>query len=334
MTDARKWKIRHWVATNGSGMNHVAEQMAQAERYYDQDSKIVDIGKPDTWEEALDADIQVCHTDFPEAARLKAKPHKSVFVVHGTPEVVFESTIERFAYPGYAPSDGWQLLKHWIRHADATVTFWERHASFYRSMLPQRVAEQMVRVVPLGVDKGFWAGGTSHGAYQGQPSVWMSENQARIKWALDTIIAWPMVTQELPNACLHAHYIPTGLHRFFLDLANSNDCAFKAHLSSSTYTHAQLRDIWKDVEFLWSPVRYGDHNNLFMQAAASGIQTISYAGNPYADFWIHEGDQREMARQLVPILRHDVEPRADKLPVPDLTDMGMAMLCVYESLYD
>lgn len=297
------------------------------------DTKIVDIGKPETWEEALDADIQVCHTDFPEAVRANCKKKfKSVFVVHGTPEVVFESTIERFSQPGYGIADGWQLLKHWMRFADVTVTFWERHASFYRSMLPTRVAEQMVRVVPLGVDTTYWAGGTSHGAHQGMPSVWTSENQARIKWILDTIIAWPLVTKALPEACLHAHYIPSGLHRFFIDLANSNDCAFKAHLSSASFPHDSLRNIWKDVDFFWSPVRYGDHNNIFMQAAAAGIETVSYAGNPYADFWVTEGDQRELARQLIPILNHDVAPRADKLPVPDLKDMGEAMVAIYESL--
>lgn len=315
-------------------MHHVAVQCADAERRLGKDSQIVDIGKADTWDEALDADIHVCHTDFPESVRVKiTTPYKSVFVVHGTPEVVFESSIERFAYPGYGISDGWQLLKHWLRHADATVTFWDRHASFYRSMFPRRVAEQMVRVVPLGVDTAFWAGGTSHGPYQGQPSVWTSENQARIKWVLDTIVAWPLVSQELPDACLHAHYIPTGLHRFFIDLANDNDCAFKAHLSSACFPHESLRDIWKDVDFFWSPVRYGDHNNIFMQAAAvGGPEMISYAGNVYADYWIAEGDQRTMAKQLVPILRHEVEPRPDKLPVPDLEDMAKAMIAVYESL--
>lgn len=326
-------KVRHWVATNTSGMHHVAVQCADAEHRLGLDSCIVDIAKADTWHECMDADIHVCHTDIPENFRTQCvHPHKTVFVVHGTPEHVFEGTIERFSQPGYGHPDGWQLLKHWLRESDATVTFWERHASFYRSLMPKR-ARDTVHVVPLGVDRAFWAAGTSHGAYLGEPSVWTSENQARIKWMLDLIIAWPLVNKEIPQAYLHAHYIAGNLHRWFIDLANDNDCAFKAHLSAATYAHEQLRDMWRDLDFFLSPVRYGDHNNIFMQAAATGlIKTVSYTGNEYADFWIAEGDQRAMANALIPIFKGDVEPRADKLPVPDLADMGKAMLAVYESL--
>jgi hypothetical protein len=325
-------KIRHWVGTNGSGMHHVAEACAAAERRLGKDSHIVDVGKPDLWHEAMDADIHVNHTDFPDSFRTQCiHPHRVVFVAHGTPEHVFENTIERFNHPGYGHPDGWQLVKHWLRFADATVTFWDRHAAFYRSLMPRR-SQDLIKTVPLGVDRAFWAGGTSHGAYAGSPSVWMSENQHRIKWALDVIMAWPWVINELPQACLHAHYIPAGLYRWFVDLANDNDCAYKAHLSSATYPHESLRDIWRDLDFFLSPVRYGDHNNLFMQAAATGITTISYRGNPYADHWITEGDQRSMARELAHILKGDAEPREDKLPVPDFDDMGKAMLAIYEGL--
>lgn len=326
-------KIRHWTATNGSGMHHVAEQCAEAERRLGHDSHITDVAKVELWSEAMDADVHVNHTDFPENFRTQCvHPYKLVFVAHGTPEVMFESSIERFNYPGYGLADGWQLTKHCLNYCDATVTFWDRHAAFYRSLLPRR-ARDMVKVVPLGVDKEFWAGGQSFGKYVGTPSVWSSENQYRIKWLLDVIMAWPYINEDVPGAWLHGHYIPPNLHRWFIDLANDNGCAFKAHLSGGHFAHKDLRNIWRDFDFFLSPVRYGDHNNIFMQASAvPGIQTISYTGNPYADFWMPEGDQRTMAKALVSVFKGDIEPRADKLPVPDLTEMGEAMVKVYESL--
>lgn len=324
-------KIRHWVAMNGSGMNHVARSCAEAERRLGHDAEVVDCqAGGDAWEQAADADVHVSHTHFPDGMRERCtKPCKVVFVAHGTPEHVMDMTIEAFAHPGYGPADGWMLLRHLVKTADAVVTFWDRHRWIYQSLVPK---ERTIHAVPLGVDKEFWTQGVDQGHYAGSPAVWTSENQHRIKWALDLLIAWPDVVKEVPGARLHAHYIPTNLHRFFMDLANSNGAAYYSYLSGGTYTHEVLRSMWRSFDFFLSPVRYGDHNNLFMQAATTGLKTISYAGNVYADYWIPEGDQRAMVKQLAAIFRGEVEPRSDKQDVPDIMEMGKAMVSIYEQV--
>jgi hypothetical protein len=321
--------IRHWTITNGSGMHHAAEACAKAERQLGHESFIVDLERQDMWGGAEEADVHVLHTDFPEAIRAKiTKPYALVFVAHGTPECVMETTIENHARPGYGQADGWGTLRHILKTVDAIITFWPRHQAFYQSCVPR---ERKIHCVPMGVDTAFWAGGTSLGKYAGVPSVWTSENQHRIKWVLDLLMCWPWVAEKVRTVKLHGHYIPMPLHRFFLDLANSNGAAAAAYLSASYFPHDQLRNIWKGIDFFLSPVRYGDHNCVFLQAAATGMQTISYRGNVYADFWITEGDQREMAKELVAILSGQVPPRADKTPVPNLSDMGTAMIDVYRA---
>lgn len=324
--------VRHWSVKNGSGMHHMAEAMALAERRLGIDSELIDCNTTEQWEGAEHADVHVLHTDVPESFRMKvSKAYKLVFVAHGTPEVVFESTIENFARPGYGMQDGWSSLRGLVTRADAVVTFWPRHRDIYQSLVPK---ERHIHCVPMGVDTAFWAGGTSPGKYYGAPSVWTSENQARVKWILDTIAAWPRVLEQWRTARLHAHYIPLPLHRFFIDFANSNGAAYGAIMSSATFAHADLRNIWKGLDFYLSPVRYGDHNTISMQSRAAGLKTISYEGNLYADYWIREGDHRRMADDLATIFAGMVEPRADRLPVPDLKDMGQAMIDIYESIVD
>lgn len=298
------------------------------------DSELIDIAQPEQWEGAEWADIHVLHTDVPEAFRAKVtKPYKLVFVAHGTPEHVMEVTIENHARPGYGIANGWSGLRHLVKEADAVVTFWDRHRWFYQSLVPK---ERKIHCVPMGVDVAFWQGGDPAAAtparhFAGAPAVWMSENQARIKWAMDVLMCWPEVLKQVRLARLHAHNIHFGLHQFFIDLANSNGAAYGSYLSAATYPHEGLRDIWKGFDFFLSPVRYGDHNCVFLQAAATGLKTISYVGNVYADYWIPEGDQREMANALVAIFKGEVQPRS-KLPVPTLEDMGAAMIGVYASI--
>jgi hypothetical protein len=324
--------IRHWSMTNGSGMHHMAEAMALAERRLGLDSELIDCNNAEQWDGAEHADIHVLHTDVPESFRLRIqRAYKLVFVVHGTPEVVFETTIENFARPGYGMQDGWASLRHLVKTADAVVTFWPRHQAIYQSMVPK---ERHIHCVPMGVDTAFWAEGESAGKYAGQPSVWTSENQHRIKWVLDVLAAWPRVLEQVRSARLHAHYIPMPLHRFFIDFANSNGASSGAILSSAAFAHKDLRAIWKGLDFYLSPVRYGDHNTIAMQSRAAGLKTISYEGNLYADYWLREGDHRRMADDLANIFMGMVEPRADRLPVPDLKDMGQAMIAIYESIVD
>lgn len=308
-------------------MHHAAQACALAERRLGHDSELVDVEKPESWEGAEHADIHVLHTCFPDEMRARiAKRYRVIFVPHGTPEVLMETAVETFARPGYGPADPWMLLREWLRSADAVVTFWDRHRAFYQSMMPQ---ERTIHCVPMGVDLEFWRGGTKVGKYAGTPSVWTSENQYRIKWALDILMAWPWVLKELRGARLHANYLVYPLHRFFIDLANSNGAAFGSYLSTATYSHESLRDIWTGLDFFLSPVRYGDHNCIFMQAAATGMKTISYRGNEYAHYWITEGDQRVIAQELVAIFKGEVEPRIPT-PIPDVIDMGRAMVAIYE----
>lgn len=311
-------------------MHHAAESCAKAERLLGLDSELIDVADPQQWLGAEHADIHVLHTDVPEAFRITVtKDYKVVFVVHGTPEHVMEMTVDNHARPGYGQADGWGSLRHLIKSTDAVVTFWPRHRDFYQSMVPK---ERHIHFVPLGIDVDFWAAGKSNGKLAGSPSVWSCENQARIKWGLDVLIAWAGVLEQIPTARLHSHYIPVNLHRFFIDLANSNGAAAGSFLSAGYWKHEDLRNIWKGADFYISPVRYGDHNCLSLQAEATGLKVISYAGNEYASYWLSEGDQRVMAKQLIAILKGEVAPRADKTPVPTLEQMGAAMIDVYRSI--
>lgn len=322
--------IRHWSAKNSSGMHHAAEACAEAERRLGHDSKVIDTEQAVTWGEGVDADIHVNHTHLPDLVRERTtKDYRVVFVGHGTPEHVMENSINAAAAPGYGQPNGWMMLREWLRSADAVVTFWPRHQAFYQAMMP---ACRLIDCVPMGVDTAFWAGGVDNGKYAGTPSVWTSENQHNMKWVLDLISAWPDVRRAIPKARLHAHYIPANLHQFMIDYANSNGTSYVSYLSSNVYPHDSLRSIWKSFDFFLGLVRYGDHNCLSMQAAASGLKTISYRGNQYADYWVTEGDQREMARELVAIFKGQIAPRTDKLSPPDLLDMGRAMLAIYERI--
>jgi hypothetical protein len=71
-----------------------------------------------------------------------------------------------------------------------------------------------------------------------------------------------------------------------------------------------------------------------MEAAAAGTKVISYAGNPYADFWLSSYDHRQIAKDMIAIGKGEVAPRADKLPVPTEQDMAEAMVNVYERVLD
>jgi len=113
---------------------------------------------------------------------------------------------------------------------------------------------------------------------------------------------------------------------------NRNGASYGSHISPLIFAHSELRNVFKSIDFFIGLVRYGDFNHLSMQAAASGCKTISYAGNPYSDFWLTEGDQRKMAQELLPVLKGDAKPRKDKLPVPDVLETAEAMKSIYEGL--
>ncbi len=254
------------------------------------------------------------------------KPWRTVWIGHGTPEHCYQLAWDAGQSGQYGHSDTWMTMQHWLRTANARVTFWERHAAIYRSMLPR---EAVVDVVPMGVEHAFWKDGATQGKFAGEPSVFTAENQHPIKWILDALIAWPWVGAHVPTAMLHAPYIPHGHHRVVFPLANSNGAAYRAHLSAMAFDKVALRNAFKSVDFFLGLVRYGDHNRLCLEANAAGAVTISYIGNPYADYWVPEGDQRLLADELAAILKGERTKR-NKLPAPDIAETVDAMHTIYQ----
>ena len=331
----------HWVQQNGpSGMHHMALAMVEAEKRLGIDAALVSVDHPEQWQDghAVDADAHVIHSRFPDVqwARVKNRTGhdpKTVLVAHGIPEHNMELSVNQFNIDGaevYRPIDYYAVIRHWLRAADAIVVLNPRQQAIYETMAQKG---RTIDVVPMGVDTAFWAGGTPTAHFEGRPAVWMSENQTRIKWALDLFTAWPFVLRDHPQAFLHAHYIPFDLHRFLVDFANSNGTSYRANITARTFSHETLRTMWQGFDFNLATTRYGDNTLLTMQAEAAGLKTISYAGNEYASFWMPEGDQRVMAKTLSAIFAGDV-PMREKLPVPSLEEMGRAMEAIYARVLD
>lgn len=323
-------RIAHWYGFPGSGMANVCCSIAAAERAIGLDSHDINIHKviDNDLDEWADADIHVAHTHFPNEMRKRlTKPLKLVWVGHGTPEHCFISAVES-AKNGYGHGDSWMLFQYWLQHADARVTFWPRHQAIMETMVDKGTK---VHLVPLGVNREFWAKGVSKGKFAGNPSVFTAENAHQIKSPLDLFIAWPWVYGQVPDASLHACYVPSDQHRWFFPLVNRNGTSYGSHISSYTFPHVELRNVFKSVDFYCGLVRYGDFNKISLEANAAGCKTISYAGNEHSDYWLPEGDQRAIAAELVKILRGEVEPR-QKTPVSDVSETALAMQAVYESI--
>jgi hypothetical protein len=198
---------------NGSGMHAVAKSMVEAEQKLGLDSHLVNMHEtsPDALDKVADSDIFIAHTHFPVELRRRAtKPYKLVFPAHGTPEHVFRSAVEEGTNRGYGHGDGFMLYQYWLSHADAIVTSWPRHQAIMRTMVDKNTP---VHLVPMGVDTAFWGTGTSEGRFSGNPSVLHGENCHEIKWPLDLFILWPWIYEQMPDACLHAIYLPNDQHR-------------------------------------------------------------------------------------------------------------------------
>ena len=312
-------------------MNNVAKSLVEAEKAIGLDSHFVNIQEVPTaqWDLYADADIHVSHTHFPNEMRKRiTRPLKLVWVSHGVIEHVFRSAVDDYG-KGYGHGDGWMLLQYWLQHADARVTFWERHQALLETMVDKGTK---VHLVPMGVETAFWGEGKSDGRWAGCPSLFTAENSHEIKWVLDLFLMWKWIYEAIPDACLHAAYLPTDQHRWFMSLANRNGASFGSHISPLAFHGTALRNVFKSVDFMIGLVRYGDYNRICLEAQASGCKTISYTGNKFADYWLPEGDQRIMAAELIKILKKEVEPRPDKLPVPDVSEMATGMKGVYESI--
>jgi hypothetical protein len=329
VSENKKIKIAHWTMFNGSGMFRVAESFCKAEGALGIDSWLVNCNDPKGYKEILDADIQVIHTHLPDDVRKQfTKPLKTVWIGHGSVEHCFQTSVEQGAHRGYGAGDSWALCQYWMQHADALVTFWPRQQAIWQSLCDKHT---YVNCVPLGVEKDFWKPVASAGKYSGTPSVFTAENCHYIKWPLDLFITWPWVYAEIPTAWLHAIYIPNDQHRWYFPLVNRNGAHFKTVMSAMILDPTGLRNAFCSVDYFIGLVRYGEANRLALEANASGVKTISYCGNEYSDYWIHEGDQRVMAKELTAILKGDVEPKVKKI-VPDIKETAEAMIEIYKGI--
>jgi len=307
-------------------MARVAHSIVKAEKELGLDAVLVNPQDTSTWEAAKDADVHISHTHFPDSLRKEFKG-PVVWVSHGTPEHVFETAVEQ-QLAGYGHHDAFMLAQNWLRTADAMVTFWPRHKTLWDQMCHKG---RETTLIPLGVDKSFWKPGQSKGKYSGTPSVFTCENAHRIKWPLDLFYIWPWIREELADAFLHCAYLPKDMHRWFFPLINANGCAYGSHISPTVFDHDNLKNAFYSTDFFIGLVRYGDFNRLCLEANACGSKTISYRGNPYSDYWITEGDQREMAKELIAILKNEAEPR-EKDEVLDISETAKAMKGLYERL--
>ena len=323
-------KICHWVMFNKSGMFRVAESMAVTEKKMGLDSQLMDVANASKYDSALDADIHVLHTHFPDVLRKKLGTNcRLVWVGHGTPEHIFQQSIEKDANRHIGAGDGFMLFQNWLRVADAIVTFWPRHQWFYQSMCDKNT---IVDCIPLGVDKEFFKPVASRGKYSGSPSLFTAENGYPIKWPLDLFMIWPKVAERIStDAKLHCAYLPNDQHRWWFPLINRNECSYYSEINSIIFDHEGLRNVFNSVDYYIGLVRYGDVNRIAMEANACGAKTISFKGNVYSDYWISEGDQRVMVEELFNILTGKTSPR-DKTPIPDVTEMSTEMIKIYERI--
>ncbi len=313
-------------------MFHVAETLHAAERKLGLNSHLIDIDniQPDRWEQYVDMDIHVPHTNFPLEIRKRVKNPKTVMISHGTPEHIFNMALQE-GKQGYGHGDHLMLWMRAMQTSDAICTFWPRHQWIMQQMCDKHTE---VKLLPLGIDKEFWKAGVTKGRYEGKPSVLSCENGHMIKWPLDLFTMWPLVYGQMPEACLHVNYLPQDQHRWWFPIVNRNGASYGAHLSALKYVQSELRHVLASVDYYCNLVKYGDFNRIGLEASTAGAKIISYRGNPYADFWINEGDQRMQADELLGIFRGETKPRTDKATIYDHLEMGHAMIKVYEEVLD
>jgi glycosyltransferase involved in cell wall biosynthesis len=317
-------KIAHWTLKNGSGLHKVATEISAAEVASGLDSVTISNTDPSEWELAEGATIHCVHSHLPEKFR---KGTKTVFFIHGTPEHIFQTSVEA-GLTQYAASDSFMMAMEWIRSAHATVTFWPRHAEIWRQMSDRNTR---IECLPMGINTEFWKPVESLGKWAGNPSLLTAENCHYIKWPLDLFIAWPWVASQFTEATLHAHYLPRDQHRWFMPLVYRNGAAYRSYISADVMNSEALRNALCSVDYYVNLVRYGDFNRIGLEAAACGCKVISYEGNEFAHYWITEGDQRRVAEQLRAILGGLVEPR-EITSIPSITSTVARLKEIYGSL--
>ncbi len=323
-----------WTLQNKSGMHRVAESICLAEKTLGIDSHIANPLEPDDgrFDHLLDADVHILHTHVPDSFKKKiTKKYKQIYVIHGTPDHIFQTAVEEGSKKSYGHSDSWMLTQRNMQVSDAIVTFWPRHQAIWKSLCDKNTK---VHCLPLGVDKTFWKKIPTRGKYAGSPSVFTAENQHYIKWSWDIFVAWPWIVEQTKgNPVLHNPYLPQDMHRWFFPLINRNGTSYAGHISPLAFDHDNLKNAFCSVDYFIGLVQKGDFNRLCLEANSCEVPTISYCGNPYSSYWINEGSQVEIAKQVAAILNKEVEPRKDKEMVPDILETAKGMLEVYESLF-
>ncbi len=318
-------KVAHWTFFNGSGLANMAAEMAEAEKPFGVDVVICDTQKPATWAAGMDADIHVVHSHVPDAISFD-KTKKLVDVQHGSPEHTFELSVTQGLYGAYGASDSLAVSGFLLKRADAVVSMWERQAYLLESMTRTKVY-----TIPMGVDTKFWTPVPKQNLLSGKPSVLTGENSHTCKWPVDIMFTWGKIAEQLHDARLHAINVPHDQHKWWFPLAYMTNTMYSAYVSGFRCNKNQLRDFFCAADYYYSPVEYGDHNRVSLEAAACGTKVISYRGNQWAHYWITEGDQRIQVQEMLAILKGETKPR--EVPkVPDITETAEAMLKVYEEV--
>jgi hypothetical protein len=326
-------KIVHWVLKNGSGMNTVAQDMADAERDLGLPSIALNCGDKAEIDAGIDADIHVVHTHIPDKVDIgRSKDSKVVWVAHGTPEHCFTTSLEKGTALGPSASDSWMISLRMLQMADASVTFWPRHQAIWQNMADRRT---IVECIPMGVSSKFWnppAPGVVTESMVGNPSILALENSHAIKWPLDFCFAFPELMRKHPEIKFHLFCLPFDQFKWWMPLINRTGAAYKSYVNAMRLSKPEMLQAFHGADFMLSPVRYGDFNRTCLEAAASGCKVISFNGNPYAHYWIPEGDHRIQAEAIDQIIKGNAAEMTPRAKPVDNEVMAREMIKVYERI--
>jgi hypothetical protein len=272
----------------------------------------------------MDGDVHVVHSHIPDVLSMNPKT-RMVMVQHGSPEHIFETSVVQGVSQTYAPADTLALVSFFLRKSKAIITFWPRHAAIWETM-----TDRPIFCIPMGVKREFWIK-QNIPPLQGDPAIFTAENAHNVKWPLDMFYMWPHLIERFPNGRLHSVNIPTDQHRWWWPIAYMNNARYTMFMSAWRFGPEELRNYLSAAPYYYSPVHYGDHNRISMEAASCGAKVISFEGNEYAHFWVREGDQRRQLEDLTAIFKGET-PIRSPLDVPDSKDMAEAMVQVYKAV--
>jgi hypothetical protein len=318
-------KVAHWTFLNGSGLSNMAVDICSTEALLGSESVLCNTADTSTWGLGMDADIHVVHSHIPDSLSFD-KSKKLVVVEHGSPEHVFEKSVTDGLKGNYGPSDSLAMLGFFLKRADAVVSFWPRQSAIWENMTNAKVY-----TIPMGVDKEFWKPVQKQNLLTGNPAILTGENCHTCKWPLDLMIMWPNIVKMIPEARVHFINIPYDQHMWWVPLSYMTGTRYTTYMTATKLGKENLRNFFCASNFYYSPVQYGDHNRVCLEAAACGAKVISYKGNQYSHYWITEGDQREQTKELLDILSGNVTERKP-LDVPAIEYTASLMIELYKEL--